>query len=170
MQKYSLLDVWRYSEYACVKIASGNVLCHNSNYLSDGIFRIPTWFKDNVSFFRIFLRNWIDKLSSKNCKRQRLIAFIFVNTMQYPRTLKNNIYHSNIREPPPFFLFEYQYLAKFWSMFLAMCWLKWSHSFFCGCLSLMILHFRNLFFLSTRVARMLLTQRRVSSRKDVNSY
>ena len=34
-------------------------------------------------------------MPSKNQKRHRLIAFIFVNTMQYPRTLKNNIYHSN---------------------------------------------------------------------------
>ena len=41
--------------------------------------------------------------SSKNWKRQRLIAFIFVNTIQYPRTLKNSIYHSNKRIPPPFF-------------------------------------------------------------------
>ena len=42
-------------------------------------------------------------MSSKSQKRQRLIAFIFVNTTQYPRTLKNNIYHSNKREQPPFF-------------------------------------------------------------------
>ena len=39
-------------------------------------------------------------MSSKNQKRQRLIAFIFVNTIQYPRTLKNNIYHSNKYELP----------------------------------------------------------------------
>ena len=31
------------------------------------------------------------------------MAFVLVNTMQYPRTLKNNIYHSNKRVPPPFF-------------------------------------------------------------------
>ena len=42
-------------------------------------------------------------MSSKNQQRQRLITFMFVNTMQYPRTLKNNIYHSNKQEPPPFF-------------------------------------------------------------------
>ena len=34
-------------------------------------------------------------MSSKNQKRQRLITLIFVNTIQYPRTLKNNTYHSN---------------------------------------------------------------------------
>ena len=42
-------------------------------------------------------------MSSKNQKRQRLIAFIFVNTIQYPRTLNNNIYHSNKPGPPTFF-------------------------------------------------------------------
>ena len=39
-------------------------------------------------------------------KRQRLIAFILVSTIQYPRTMKNNIYYSNKREPPPFFLWD----------------------------------------------------------------
>ena len=42
-------------------------------------------------------------MSSKIQEGQRLIAFIFVNTTQYPRILKNNIYHSNERGPPPFF-------------------------------------------------------------------
>ena len=41
-------------------------------------------------------------MSPKNQKWQRLIAFIFFNAIQYPRTLEN-IYHSNIRGPPPFF-------------------------------------------------------------------
>ena len=27
----------------------------------------------------------------------------FVNTIQYPRNLNNNIYHSNKQEPPQFF-------------------------------------------------------------------
>ena len=40
---------------------------------------------------------------SKSQKRQRLIAFIFVDTIQYPPTLKNNTYHSNKRRPLPFF-------------------------------------------------------------------
>ena len=51
----------------------------------------------------IFQKNCIDNISSKSQKRQRLIAFILVNTIQYPRTLQNNIYHSNKRVPPPFF-------------------------------------------------------------------
>ena len=42
-------------------------------------------------------------MSSKNYERQRLIAFIFVNTIQYPRTLRNKIYHSSKQGPPPFF-------------------------------------------------------------------
>ena len=37
-----------------------------------------------------------------------LIAFVLVNTIQYPRTLKNNIYYSNNRVPLPFFSFGYQ--------------------------------------------------------------
>ena len=36
-------------------------------------------------------------------KRQKFIAFIFVNTVQYQHTLKNNIYHSNKQVPLPFF-------------------------------------------------------------------
>ena len=43
-------------------------------------------------------------MSSKNQKRQRLIAFIFVNTIQYPRTLKKNIYHSS-KWGPSLFLY-----------------------------------------------------------------
>ena len=39
--------------------------------------------------------------------------------------------------------------------------------FFCSCLSPMLVHLRNLFLLSTPVARMLLTPRWVSTRKDV---
>ena len=39
----------------------------------------------------------------KSQKRKRLIAFILVNTIQYPCTLQNNIYHSNKRVPLPFF-------------------------------------------------------------------
>ena len=36
-------------------------------------------------------------------KRQKFIAFIFVNTVQYQHTLKNNIYHSNKQVSLPFF-------------------------------------------------------------------
>ena len=47
-------------------------------------------------------------MSSKNQKKQRFIAFIFVNTIQYPQTLKNNIYHSN-KWGPPLFLYLDKY-------------------------------------------------------------
>ena len=33
MQKHSLVDVWRCSEYACVQTAPGSVLCHHSKHL-----------------------------------------------------------------------------------------------------------------------------------------
>ena len=51
----------------------------------------------------MFQKNCIDNISSKSQKRQRLIAFILVDTIQYPCTLQNNIYHSNKRIPPTFF-------------------------------------------------------------------
>ena len=56
-----------------------------------------------IIFLPNFPENCIDNISSKSQNRERLIAFILVNTIQYPRTLKNNIYHSNKRGPPPFF-------------------------------------------------------------------
>ena len=41
--------------------------------------------------------------SSQSLRRQRLIVFVFVNTIQYPYNLKNNIYHWSKRGLPPFF-------------------------------------------------------------------
>ena len=41
-------------------------------------------------------------MSSNNQKRQRFITFIFVNTIQYSRPMKNNIYRSSKWEPPLF--------------------------------------------------------------------
>ena len=46
---------------------------------------------------------------------------------------------------------------------------KWLRSFFCSCLSPIIVHLRNLFLLSTSVARMLLTPRWVTRRKDIKN-
>ena len=51
----------------------------------------------------IFQKNCIDNNSLKRQKGHTLIAFIFVNTVQYPHILKNNIYHSNKWRPSPFF-------------------------------------------------------------------
>ena len=56
------------------------------------------WIK--FAFLWIFRKNFINNISSKNQKRQRVIAFILVNTI--PHTLKSNTYHSNKRVPPPF--------------------------------------------------------------------
>ena len=55
---------------------------------------------EQSAFFWIFQKSCIDNISSKSQKRQRLIAF---DTIQYPRILKNNIYHSEKLGPPPFF-------------------------------------------------------------------
>ena len=51
----------------------------------------------------IFQNNFIDNISSKRQKRHRLITFTFVNTIQYPHTLQNNIYDANKCGPLPFF-------------------------------------------------------------------
>ena len=42
-------------------------------------------------------------MSLKSQKREKLIAFIFVNKTQYSSTLNNKIYHSNKQAPLPFF-------------------------------------------------------------------
>ena len=165
-------------------------------------------------------------MSSKSSKRQRIIAFIFVNTIQYSAALNNSIYHSNKREPPPFFhsdtntwprsgpfcwqnpcsvaveliwllllIFFFNFVPtsnkslkftrfrrsyvnrtavvltnhcqSFTAFLLDVGCSKWPLSFFCRCLSPVMVHLRNLILLSTRVARMLLTPRWVSRRKDV---
>ena len=163
--------------------------------------------------------------------RQRLIAFILVNTIQYPCTLKSNIYHSDKRGPPPFFHLDTNHVLGhvlihsfdkthvlvvtvelIWLLFLNIlsfnfvptpnqflrlkrfrksyvnrsdvvltnhtsctvfllnvsCAVQCGHvPFFFSCLSPMLVHLRNLFLLSTSVARMLLTLRWVSRQKDV---
>ena len=96
-----ILDAWRGSESASVQIASNNVLCHHNKRL--------------MGYFEFLYGSWIIwlplnipekshyNISSKIPKRQRLITFILVNTIQCPHALKNNIYHSNKLVPPPFF-------------------------------------------------------------------
>ena len=51
----------------------------------------------------IFQKNYIENISLKRQKRHRLIAYVFVNMIQYPHTLKNKIHHSNRRGLPPVF-------------------------------------------------------------------
>ena len=93
--KHSILDTRRGSEYVCVQIVPGNILCHHSKHLMGYI-----EFLDSMRMIcPIFQKNCINNIFSK----VRLIAFIFVNTMQYLHTLKNNIYHSNKWGPLLFF-------------------------------------------------------------------
>ena len=50
----------------------------------------------------MFQKNCTGSIFLKSLKRQSLIAFIFVKMIQYPHTLKNNIYHSKKQGPPSF--------------------------------------------------------------------
>ena len=84
-------------------------------------------------------KNCIDNISSKSQKRQRFIAFILVNTIQHPRTLKSNIYHSNKRVPPRFINWiRILCLATLWSTNLTkpMFWLEQWNWF--GCFDLVV--------------------------------
>ena len=56
----------------------------------------------------------------KSYKSQRLIAFIFVNTMQYPCTMKSNVYHSSKRGPSLFFHSD----SNTWPCFGLFSWLN----------------------------------------------
>ena len=92
-QRQSIFDAWRGFEYAYVQAASKNVLSHHTK-------RLMRYFQflygsGIICFLWIFQKNCIDNISSKSQIRQGLVAFILVNTIQYPRTPKNNIYHSN---------------------------------------------------------------------------
>ena len=71
----------------------------SSQQLCDEIFQIPTWIKDGLPSFE----NVISNISSESQEKHRLIAFIFVNTMQHPHILKNNTDHSSKRGTLPFF-------------------------------------------------------------------
>ena len=51
---------------------------------------------------------------------QRLIAFIFVNKIQYPRILKNNIYHSSKEDNHHFLIPMYQSCT--WPRSGPFCW------------------------------------------------
>ena len=67
-----------------------------------GYFKIPVWLGDNLLSFEYPRKIALIALFEKP-EETDFIAFTLVNTRQYPRTLKNNIYHSNKRLPPPFF-------------------------------------------------------------------
>ena len=98
---HSILDSWRGSEYACVQIASNNVLCHHNKHLmryfeflhGSGIIVLPLNIPGKLHWQHLFEKQ----------EDVGLIAFILVNTIQYPRTLTNYIYHSNKQIQTPFF-------------------------------------------------------------------
>ena len=101
MQKQSFLDVWRNFEYACVQIASGNVLCHHSKHLM-GYFEFLNGSRMIFLPFEYFRKTRLIMCLRK--EKQRLFLFIFFNTIECPRTtLNNDIYHSNKQKSPPFF-------------------------------------------------------------------
>ena len=86
------------SEYAWVQIVPNNVLCHHNIHLM-GYFEFL--YGSRVICLPLNIpENCIDHISWKSQERQRLIAFILVNTIQYPRI---SIYHSKRRGPPAFF-------------------------------------------------------------------
>ena len=84
------------------QIAPGNVLCHHSKHLL-GYFKFQVD-SNIICILWIFQKNW-QPFPSKSLKRQRLITFIFIfNTIQYPRNLRNNIYHSKNETHHHFFI------------------------------------------------------------------
>ena len=224
--KHSILDAWGILNTPVLKLhlimfcaIITNIWWDIPNsYLARG------WFV----FLWIFHKNCSYSISSKSWRRQRLIAFVLANAIQYPRTLKNNIYHSNKRGPSLFFYsdtnsvlshvlvhsvdknhnldvtvelilllllnilyfnfvptpnkslrsvsFRRSYVnspaviltnhCQSSTFLLDVRCSKWLRSFFWSCLSLIIVHLRNVVLLSKPVARMLLTPRWVSRRKD----
>ena len=75
MQKYSILDAWRGSEFACVQIAPDNVLCHHN--------------KNQVGYFEFL-----------NGSR---IIYLPLNWQHLLEKLREAETHRLQRGPPPFF-------------------------------------------------------------------
>ena len=76
-------------------------MCHHSKHLMGYFEFLPG------SRIIYLLLNISEKLHWQHLfgklEEGKTIVFIFVNTMQYPHTLKNNIYHPNKRRTLPFF-------------------------------------------------------------------
>ena len=119
-EKYSILDAWRCSEYACLQIAPAIVLCNQNKYLmryfeflhGSRIICLPLNISETLHWHYVF----------EKPEKQRLITLIFVNTIQYLCTLKINIYHLNKQGPPTFFVSGYQYCN--WPRSGPFCWQK----------------------------------------------
>ena len=99
--KHSILDAWRGSEYGCTQIAPNNVLCHHNK-------RLMKYFKFLYGSRIIWLPlNIPEVLHQQHLfekpEEAETHRFILRNTIQYPRTLKNNIYYWSKRVPPPLF-------------------------------------------------------------------
>ena len=83
------------------------------------MFQIPTRLGNNFpSFENLFRKIAFTTSIQKLRSRQRLIAFTFANMIQYPHTLKNNIYHSTWTTT--FFSFGYQSCT--WPRSDPFCW------------------------------------------------
>ena len=97
-QKRSILDTWRGSEYACVQIALGNVLCHHNKHLM-------RYFEFLIGSRIICLPlNISEKLHWQHCLwKARRGRDSSPSSLLIPYTQTNNIYYSNKRGPPPFF-------------------------------------------------------------------
>ena len=63
------------------------------------MFRVLTWLEHDLPSFQYF-RKIKNSISSKRQGSQKIITFIFINTMQHPRILKNYVNHSTKRGPP----------------------------------------------------------------------
>ena len=86
--------------------------CHSSIVT---ISECPLGYGSGIIYFPL---NILEKLHWQHFY-QRLIGFILVNSVQYPRTLKNNINHWNKRVPPPLFhSIPILCLTTFWSILL----------------------------------------------------
>ena len=112
----------------------------------------------NIFFIRLLLLLFLLLMFFLN-----IVAFNFVQAQNKSlrfRRLRKAMYNT-------MWSFQ-QTTAKFAPHFwLNGSWSKQPHSFFCDCLSQVIMHLRNVFLLSTPVASKLLTPRWVSRRKDV---
>ena len=99
-------------------------------------------------------------LLKKIGEAEPIITFISVNTIQNPLTLKKNIDHSSKRGPTSSFHSDTSPALGHSLVHDVRC-SKWPRSFFCSCLSPVIVHLPNLVFFSAPVAQMLLTQKDV---------
>ena len=91
-EKHSILDAWRDSEYACVHIASNNVLCHHNKRLflyGSGIIFLPLNIPEKLHWQNLFKK-------PEEAETHRLYLSEYYTHALWRTT-------STIRLPPPFF-------------------------------------------------------------------